>query len=138
MAPIFDIDAATTTTTTVTLTAGGEVVEWTEGTPVTADGTYELVVVATDAAGNEASESVTFTIDTTAPVVEITDVVDGQSYNTAVTPVVTFGDDAVSTSITLDGVDWTPAELTADGTYALVYTASDGVYASFLRCDEGG
>lgn len=26
----------------------------------------------------------------------------------------------------------------ADGTYALVYTASDGVYASFLRCDEGG
>jgi hypothetical protein len=26
----------------------------------------------------------------------------------------------------------------ADGTYALVYSAPDGVYASFLRCDEGG
>lgn len=26
----------------------------------------------------------------------------------------------------------------ADGTYALVFAASDGVYASFLRCDEGG
>ena len=25
----------------------------------------------------------------------------------------------------------------ADGTYALVYAATDGVYASFLRCDEG-
>ncbi len=53
------------TNTTVTATLNGEPVEIT-GNTLTADGVY--VLTATDAAGNKASE--TFTIDTTAPVLE--------------------------------------------------------------------
>lgn len=51
---------------TVTMTLDGSDYD---GFEITAEGTHELVVTATDELGNEASETVSFTIDMTAPVI---------------------------------------------------------------------
>lgn len=100
------------------------------GTPwtpaeITEDGDYTLAVGASDAAGNAVSQSVAFTIDRTAPAISIAGVTDGSLYNTAVTPAVTVTGADVS-SVMLDGAPWTPTEITADGTYTLAVSASDG------------
>ncbi len=116
--PVIAIEGATESTITLNGAA------YVSRTPVTADGTYVLEVVASDAAGNTTTESVTFTIDTTAPVVEITGVTDGETYDHAVTPIVTIAG-ATESTITLDGLEWVPTELSEEGTYILSVVASD-------------
>ena len=95
------------------------------GTLVSAQGAHALVAAATDAAGNTTTVTVTFTIDTTAPVVTVTGVAGGGLYKAPVTPVVTVTG-ATAQTITLNGspyVSGTP--VTAEGAYTLVATASD-------------
>jgi urease beta subunit len=86
-------------------------VPFTSGTTVTAEGTYVLVV--TDLAGNVTT--ITFTIDTTDPVV--TGVEHNQYYNTNRT--ITFNEG----SATLNSVPFTSGTtVTAEGTYVLTVT----------------
>ena len=108
------------TESTVTLNG----VPYVSGTPITEEGTYTLVVVATDAAGNETVVTYTFEIDLTAPEVMITGVEDGSLYNEAVTPVITITG-ATESTVTLNGELWVPQEITEEGTYTLVVTARD-------------
>ncbi|HSQ22357.1 MAG TPA: SdrD B-like domain-containing protein, partial [Coriobacteriia bacterium] len=85
-----------------------------------ADGVYVLEYWAEDVAGNvETANQVTFTIDTTAPVVEVTGVTDGGLYDAPVTPVVTISG-ATSETVTLNGAPYVSGtEVSADGTYTL-------------------
>ncbi|MFD0588763.1 S-layer homology domain-containing protein [Paenibacillus sp. GCM10027627] len=81
------------------------------GTPVTADGSYALVV--TDAVGNTAT--VSFVIDTQAPVV--TGVANGGLYNTTQTAVFTEG------TATLNGSGYTSGgSIASEGAYTLIVT----------------
>src|SRR5205814_7161708 len=48
------------------------------GSTVGAEGDHTLVVTSTDAAGNTSTRTVHFTIDTTAPVITVSGVADGQ------------------------------------------------------------
>lgn len=85
------------------------------GTPVTADGSYILVV--TDAAGN--TTTVSFNVDKTAPVV--TGVSDVQNYDNI--RLVTFNEG----SATLNGAPFNSGNsVTEDGTYTLVVTDEAG------------
>ncbi|WP_369435940.1 S-layer homology domain-containing protein [Lysinibacillus fusiformis] len=88
---------------------------YTSGTDITQDGTYTLIV--TDAAGN--SSTVTFKIDTTAPIV--TGVMNGGIYKSDVT--VTFNEGTA----TLNGTAFiSGTQVTMDGVYTLVVTDSAG------------
>ncbi len=83
------------------------------GTEVSAAGTHVLVVVVTDAAGNEARAQVTFTIDPSAPSLAILGVSDGEVVNHDVTLDVAAALDPgihaeLVTTMTLDGEDFVP------------------------------
>ena len=107
---------------TTSLTLNG--VPFTLGDEISADGLYTLVATASDAAGNTASDTVDFEIDTTCAAV-ITTPADGLVTSSTVTPAVTFTG-ADTTSLTLNGVPFTLGdEISADGLYTLVATASD-------------
>ncbi|MGN4128154.1 S-layer homology domain-containing protein [Lysinibacillus sphaericus] len=85
------------------------------GTEIAQDGTYTLVV--TDAAGN--SSTVTFSIDTTAPIV--TGVTNGGLYKSNVT--VTFNEGTA----TLNGAAFASGtEIDQDGSYTLIVTDAAG------------
>ncbi len=93
------------------------------GTEITADDTYVLVV--TDKAGNQTT--INFTIDNVAPVIE--DVVDGTTYNQAVTPVNNAGD-VETVVLTKDGrVEAsyiTLGQIIEDGVYQLTVADKAG------------
>ena len=77
------------------------------------------MATASDAAGNTATDSVSFEIDTTCAAV-ITTPADGLVTSSTVTPAVTFTG-ADTTSLTLNGVPFTLGdEISADGVYTLV------------------
>ncbi|QRN93039.1 hypothetical protein JRI60_27955 [Archangium violaceum] len=103
--------------------------EWVPGTVVTAGGSHLITAEATDRASNSSSVNVSFVIDDERPTIEITGVVDGGSYQEAVTPVVTISDtNLVSRSVKLDGVDFVSGtQVRADGWHTLVAEASDAV-----------
>ncbi|HYV49245.1 MAG TPA: CARDB domain-containing protein [Myxococcaceae bacterium] len=74
------------------------------GTAVSADGAYALVVSSTDAAGNLSTVTISFAIDSTAPGIVVTGVVDGECRSGPVTPVVTESDPYPGPlTLTLDG-----------------------------------
>ncbi len=122
--PVVTITAATATYS-ATVTLDGQ--PFTSGTAVAAPGSHTLAAAVTDAAGNQASASVTFTIDTTPPAITITGVAQGGLYNTAVTPVVTVTDAYSATqTITLNGQPFASGTaVTAAGSYTLAVTATD-------------
>jgi hypothetical protein len=97
------------------------------GTAIRDEGTYELVVSATDKAGNQNSETVRFVIDKTAPIVAIGAVTDGSFYNADTTPVIGVAELYLqSQSITLNGQPYTSGTVIGDeGTYELVVSATD-------------
>lgn len=77
------ISATATEATVPILTLDG--VPFESGNTVSAVGMHTLVVVAVDAAGNESTLEIDFTIDTSVPVITYTGVVDGAVGNEAVT-----------------------------------------------------
>lgn len=97
------------------------------GTAITTEGLYQLNVSAQDSAGNQVSQSVSFEIDRTAPVVTISGVVNGQVSNSDISPVVSAADTNLqSTNITLNGENFTSGtDITEDGNYQLSVTATD-------------
>lgn len=97
------------------------------GTPVTAEGTYNLTVQATDKAGNSARRDTVFDIDKTAPIIVVTGVDDGRAYNRDVIPVIGATDAHLkSVSATLNGVAFNAGTpIAAEGSYELVVVADD-------------
>jgi large repetitive protein len=110
---------------TVTATLNGQ--PFTSGTTITAEGDYTLRIEAADQAGNSATETRTFTIDRTDPVITLTGVTDGAIVNTDVTPVFTATDTHLGTvTATLNNQPVTSgATITTEGDYTLVVTATD-------------
>ncbi|NNM44807.1 Ig-like domain-containing protein, partial [Knoellia koreensis] len=110
-------------------------------TPTTdlADGSHTAVARATDAAGNTASDSSTFTIDTTAPAVAITAPADGSSTNDA-TPALTGTSDVLNGSISLTIDAGTPVSVPtgADGswTYTPTTDLADGSHTAVARATD--
>lgn len=94
---------------------------WTDGAPITGDGPHTFRVQAVDAAGNEATATVHFTIDHGAPRITVTGIENATLYGHAVTPIVLVEDPHPGTqSVTLDGapfVSGTP--VSAEGEHAL-------------------
>jgi hypothetical protein len=101
---------------------------YTSGTPITASGTYQLVVTATDKAGNGTVRSVQFTLDRSGPQITVTGVQDGGLYNVDVVPVIVVTDTGpVTSTITLNGQPFVSGTaVTTSGTYQLAATAVDG------------
>ncbi|MBI5549729.1 MAG: Ig-like domain-containing protein, partial [Deltaproteobacteria bacterium] len=100
---------------------------FTSGATVSAPGEHTLVVSATDLAGNSRTVTVGFTIDTTAPQIEIAGVVDGQIGNTTVTPTFTVTEaHPGNTTATLDNEPYTSGTpVSAAGEHLLTVSATD-------------
>ena len=98
------------------------------GTEVSAEGLHSLSATATDCAGNEQTDTRTFRIDLSAPVITISGVTDGQVSPDPVTPVITItDDDLLSQTILLDGAAFVSGtEVSAPGSHTLLVTATDG------------
>ncbi|NHC15853.1 beta strand repeat-containing protein, partial [Motilibacter deserti] len=103
---------------------------------VSADGQRTLVYRAVDKAGNvEADKSISFRIDATDPVVTVTGLVDGGSYDQSRTATVSFtatdaGSGVGSTTATLDGAAFTSGTTVSFanlsiGSHTLVVTSRD-------------
>lgn len=96
------------------------------GTPVHADGTYRLDVVALDAAGHRTERAATFTIATQLPVITVSPP-DGSYWKASVTPTwtVAFADPAQAVA-TLGGVSWPAGGIVSvEGTHRLTVTATN-------------
>lgn len=111
----------------VTATLNGE--PFASGTAVSTDGVYALHAVATDKAGNTASEVKRFTIDTVPPRVVLGGVEDGAFVNHDVTPTLSVTDlhpGSTPPGVTLNGQPFTPGTtISAEGEYTLLASASD-------------
>ncbi|WP_410169799.1 Ig-like domain-containing protein [Acinetobacter seifertii] len=83
--------------------------------PVLADGPHTVTVTATDPAGNVGMDSAVLTVDTTAPVIALNDVLTNDS-TPALTGTVT--DPTATVVVTVDGVNY-PATNNGDGTWTL-------------------
>ncbi|QNX02535.1 BapA prefix-like domain-containing protein [Acinetobacter seifertii] len=83
--------------------------------PVLADGPHTVTVTATDPAGNVGTTNAVVTVDTTAPVVALNDVLTNDS-TPALTGTVT--DATATVVVTVDGVNY-PATNNGDGTWTL-------------------
>ncbi|PJG68617.1 beta strand repeat-containing protein, partial [Acinetobacter seifertii] len=83
--------------------------------PVLADGPHTITVTATDPAGNVGTGSAVLTVDTTAPVVALNDVLSNDS-TPALTGTVT--DPTATVVVTVDGVNY-PATNNGNGTWTL-------------------
>ncbi|QNW98816.1 BapA prefix-like domain-containing protein [Acinetobacter seifertii] len=83
--------------------------------PVLADGPHTITVTATDPAGNVGTGSAVLTVDTTAPVIALNDVLTNDS-TPALTGTVT--DPTATVMVTVDGVNY-PATNNGDGTWTL-------------------
>ncbi|MCP3964367.1 MAG: tandem-95 repeat protein, partial [bacterium] len=109
----------------VTITLDGQ--PFGSGDTITAEGDYVLAVTADDQCGNSAAESVSFTVDKTPPLIEITGVADGAIVNTDVVPQISVTElHPGSTTITLNGAPFTSGTvLTEEGDYTLEVASSD-------------
>jgi hypothetical protein len=84
------------------------------------EGSYTYTVTVTDAAGNDGSASVTYTVDNIAPVVTITAPMDGVHYVSSTVPAAKFSvTDINPTSVVENGYS------TAEGTHTYTVTATD-------------
>jgi hypothetical protein len=85
---------------------GGASIPFASGDVLTAEGDYTLTVNAVDAAGNRSTAALGFSIDRTAPDIQISGVVDGEIRAAAIMPLITVTDahpGTVQASLT-DGV----------------------------------
>lgn len=119
------INIADTNLATSTITLNDN--PYVSGTIIDTEGVYELVVTAIDAAGNEVKQSVDFTVDLTAPVINVANVDADAYYKTDVTPLIEFVDVSLdNSSLSLNGAPYVSGtQVTEEGVYTLVATASD-------------
>ncbi|SHJ28413.1 lactocepin [Clostridium amylolyticum] len=118
IAPIIKVDEEATITTTLN---GKEY----DGKEITEEGNYELAIGAVDKAGNKTEVLVKFSIDKTAPKVELTGVEDEKAYNTSINPVIKVNDKEATVTTTLNGKPYDGKEISEEGKYELVVTAVD-------------
>jgi len=98
------------------------------GSSVVDEGSYTLLVSASDAAGNSSNLTVGFVVDRTAPVINVNGVQGGVVYAAAdVIPLVSVSDvNPVTSVLTLNGQTFVSGRaVTAEGGYALVVTVED-------------
>ncbi|HYH98664.1 CARDB domain-containing protein [Hyalangium sp.] len=124
-APVPVVEAMDNHLASVSLFLDGQ--PFSSGTPITTDGQHELVIQATDRAGNQTLKTLRFTVDLSAPWISISGVTEGGFFRQTVTPAVTIRDrDLVESSITLDGQPFFPGTVvTAEGTHVLLARATD-------------
>ena len=106
--------------------AGGDV--WLSPSLNLADGSHHVELRANDGAGNAAAvEPVPFTIDTTAPLINISGVADGDLLAKPVAPEIDITDAHLETSdVRLNGLPYTSGtSIDASGEYLLEASASD-------------
>jgi subtilase family serine protease len=111
--------------TTASIALNG--ITFVSGTTVTGDGAYTLSAYGENATGNTSSVTITFTIDATAPVIEVQGVVDGAATNADVTPVVVVTEiNPASITITLNDQPFASGSTLSDeGNYTLVVMVTD-------------
>jgi hypothetical protein len=111
---------------TTTATLNGAAI--TTGYAVVSDGDYSLQVNATDLAGNAApTVNLTFTVDKTPPVINLSGVANGAYYNTSRTITFSQSDAHPATlTATLNGAAFTSGgTVSTEGSYTLVINAKD-------------
>jgi hypothetical protein len=96
------------------------------------DGDHTVVVLATDAASVEDSDSVTFTVDTTPPTVSITSPADDAVIGSSSVVVTWTAADAVTTERSVDGGAWTAVT----GTSMTVSPLADGEHTIEVRVTD--
>jgi RHS repeat-associated protein len=94
------------------------------------EGVNTLVLVPTDAAGNQSRTSYSVTVKTTPPVVTITEdgspIPSNTTYHRSVTPLVSSNDPSATIAATLNSQPFTSGtQISADGGYTLTATATD-------------
>jgi len=93
------------------------------------DGTYDIKIFVNDLAGNEISKTFRFIIDGTPPTINIVGVMNGNYYNTNVTPIISISDAHLNISeniITLDNLSFVSGtEVNAEGKHTLYVYAAD-------------
>ncbi|XXF75461.1 CARDB domain-containing protein [Myxococcaceae bacterium GXIMD 01537] len=97
------------------------------GGTISVDGVHTYVVVATDRAGNSATKSYTFTLDTQAPVITVTGVSENEVLETSTLVGVSVSDlTSVTTTVTLNGSAVSvPVLVSSNGSYTLVVQSKD-------------
>jgi hypothetical protein len=97
------------------------------GTVVAGEGPHSLKISARDKAGNEATQTLHFAIDKTAPAIVVTGVADGAHYNVDVTPTTGVSDiNLKSSSVTLNGQPFVSGTaVSAEGAYVLIVSGED-------------
>ena len=116
--PVIKVDEEATVTTTLNGKAY-------EGKEISEEGNYELAITAVDKAGNKAEAVVKFSIDKTAPKVDVTGVEDGKAYNTSIIPVIKVDDKEATVTTTLNGKAYDGKEISEEGQYELAINAVD-------------
>ena len=109
-------------TATITATLNGNSYD---GSLITAEGDYTLVVTATDPAGNTTTETIKFVIDKTAPKITVENIENLKLYTNNVTPLIKWDDpDAVITML-LNNINYHCEEINKTGSYVLYVKAVD-------------
>ncbi|MFL0250724.1 Ig-like domain-containing protein [Clostridium neuense] len=92
-----------------------------------ANNVYEITAVGKDRAGNFSPVShLRFTIDTIAPIINVSNLTDDYYYNSSVTPLITSTDiNPYLFTMTLNGSSYNNSIISAEGNYELVITSTD-------------
>lgn len=107
--------------TKVTVTLNDEAYN---GKAITKEGSYTLKVSAIYKENYKSEVVVKFTIDKTAPVITVENVVNNEKY-TSVTPIISFNEDIKECKVTVDGKVYNNEPITKLGRHTLTITAVD-------------
>ncbi|MBU3133388.1 S8 family serine peptidase [Clostridium gasigenes] len=95
-----------------------------KGEEIVEEGNYELVAKAVNANGLTRDIKLNFTIDKTAPTINIGNIEDGKKYNKEVTPKFEL-EEGSTTSMKLNGKDYNGEMIVEEGNYELVVKTAD-------------
>ncbi|WP_291983732.1 Ig-like domain-containing protein [Luteitalea sp.] len=126
--PTVTISGTVVDTSATTVVIGGASVPvvggaFTYSAPTGTDGTQVYIVTATDAAGNETTQSVNVVVDRTAPVLSVSSPVEGATVSTVPLVVTGLVTDQTATTVTVNGQ---PATLVADAWSISLTSLADG------------
>ncbi|MDK0628765.1 S8 family serine peptidase [Clostridium perfringens] len=94
-------------------------------TPISEDGNYELIVKATDKAGNKTEVKTNFTIDKTPANISVNNIEEGKVYNEEIIPEIASNEEATF-KYTLNGKEYDgKSSIKEDGDYVLNVQATD-------------
>lgn len=108
-------------------------------TPLT-DGAHTLTVTATDAAGNTATDTSEFTVDTVMPALELTAPGDGTTTNDPTPTVTGTSEPGALIAVYVDGVLLGTTTTNADGSWSLPVTTAltEGVHTVLATTTDAG